>query len=36
MKTLDEVIKYKLYFMSETIDPFYAIQSYTADTGLGA
>ena len=33
MKTLDEVIKYKLYFMGRTIDPFYAIQSYTADRG---
>ena len=30
MKSLEEVIKYKLKFLPSGIDPFYAIQTYTA------
>ena len=33
MKSLEEVIKYKLNFLPEGIDPFYAIQTYTARRG---
>ena len=33
MKSLEEVIKYKLNFLPIGIDPFYAIQTYTAERG---
>ena len=33
MKSLEEVIKYKLNFLPEEIEPFYAIQTYTAERG---
>ena len=33
MKSLEEVIKYKLDFLPIGIDPFYAIQTYTAERG---
>ena len=33
MKSLEEVIKYKLNFLLEEIEPFYAIQTYTAERG---
>ena len=33
MKSLEEVIKYKLKFLPGGIDPFYAIQTYTAERG---
>ena len=33
MKFLEEVIKYKLDFLPIGIDPFYAIQTYTAERG---
>ena len=33
MKSLEEVIKYKLKFLPAGIDPFYAIQTYTAERG---
>ena len=31
MKSLEEVIKYKLNFLPEGIEPFYAIQTYTPE-----
>ena len=31
MKSLEEVIKYKLNFLPKGIDPFYAIQTYTPE-----
>ena len=33
MKSLEEVIKYKLNFLPEGAEPFYAIQTYTAERG---
>ena len=33
MKSLEEVIKYKLNFLPKGIDPFYAIKTYTARRG---
>ena len=36
MKSLDEVIKYKLNFLPEGIDPFYAIPTYTGERGAHA
>ena len=33
MKSLEEVIKYKLNFLPTGIDPFYAIQTYRAERG---
>ena len=33
MKSLEEVIKYKLNFLPIGIEPFYAIQTYTAERG---
>ena len=33
MKSLEEVIKYKLNFLPEGIDPFYDIQTYTLEGG---
>ena len=33
MRSLEEVIKYKLNFLPKGIDPFYAIQTYTARRG---
>ena len=33
MKSLEEVIKYKLNFLPKRTDPFYAIQTYTARRG---
>ena len=33
MKSLEEVIKYKLNFLPEGTEPFYAIQTYTAERG---
>ena len=33
MKSLEEVIKYKLNFLPKEIEPFYAIQTYTAERG---
>ena len=36
MKSLHEVIKYKLNFLPEVNDPFYAIPTYTAARGAHA
>ena len=36
MKSLEEVIKYKLNFLPEEIEPFYTIQTYTAERGSHA
>ena len=36
MKSLEEVIKYKLNFLPEGIEPFYAIQTYTPERGAYA
>ena len=36
MKSLEEVIKYKLNFLPIEIEPFYAIQTYTAGRGAHA
>ena len=33
MKSLEEVIKYKLNFLPEGAEPFYDIQTYTAERG---
>ena len=33
MKSLEEVIKYKLNFLPKEIEPFYGIQTYTAERG---
>ena len=33
MKSLEEVIEYKLNFLPEEAEPFYAIQTYTAERG---
>ena len=33
MKSLEEVIKYKLNFLPEETEPFYAIQTYTPERG---
>ena len=33
MKSLEEVIKYKLNFLPLETEPFYAIQTYTAERG---
>ena len=33
MKSLEEVIKYKLNFLPKVTEPFYAIQTYTAERG---
>ena len=33
MKSLEEVIKYKLNFLPAKIEPFYAIQTYRAERG---
>ena len=33
MKSLEEVIKYKLNFLPKETEPFYAIQTYTAERG---
>ena len=33
MKSLEEVIKYKLNFLPEGVEPFYAIQTYEAKRG---
>ena len=35
MKSLEEVIKYKLNFLPEEIEPFYALQTYTPERGGG-
>ena len=35
MKSLEEVIKYKLNFLPKGTEPFYAIQTYTAGRALG-
>ena len=34
MKSLEEVIKYKLNFLPEETEPFYAIQTYTPERGV--
>ena len=34
MKSLEEVIKYKLNFLPEGTEPFYDIQTYTAERGM--
>ena len=33
MKSLEEVIKYKLNFLPKEIEPFYVIQAYVAERG---